>query len=132
MGPRATLEATPTWPRVSAPPSWSAVDFISDLHLHAGEPETFLAWQHYMEHSAAQAVFILGDLFEVWVGDDGVDEAVPRVAHRADERSRAGSAKWRGCVWQKYALPNDLHLLRRKRMLRLKVNRQTPKSDAGV
>ena len=25
-----------------------------------------------MEHTAAQAVFILGDLFEVWVGDDAV------------------------------------------------------------
>ena len=48
------------------------VDFISDLHLHASAPETLLAWQHYMEHTAAQAVFILGDLFEVWVGDDVV------------------------------------------------------------
>ena len=48
------------------------VDFISDLHLHAGAPETLLAWQLYMEHTTAQAVFILGDLFEVWVGDDVV------------------------------------------------------------
>jgi len=29
------------------------------------------AWEHYMAHTRADAVFILGDLFEVWVGDDG-------------------------------------------------------------
>jgi len=56
--------------RVSAPPHWQAVDFISDLHLYPGEPRTFDAWQHYMRHTTAQAVFILGDLFEVGVGDD--------------------------------------------------------------
>jgi UDP-2,3-diacylglucosamine hydrolase len=46
------------------------VDFISDLHLHAGDDPTFLTWQHYLQNTSAQAVFILGDLFEVWVGDD--------------------------------------------------------------
>ena len=46
------------------------IDFISDLHLQASEPATFSAWQHYMQASPADAVFILGDLFEVWVGDD--------------------------------------------------------------
>lgn len=51
------------------------VDFISDLHLHAAEPATFAAWKHYMESSQADAVFILGDLFEVWVGDDVVGGA---------------------------------------------------------
>ena len=60
----------PAWPQLTAPPCWRVVDLISDLHLDAGEPETFLAWQHYMQHTPAQAVFILGDLFEVWVGDD--------------------------------------------------------------
>ena len=58
------------WPLVAAMPHWQVVDFISDLHLHAGEPANFQAWQLYMEHTAAQAVFILGDLFDLWVGDD--------------------------------------------------------------
>ena len=62
--------AASDWPRLCAAPSWFCIDFISDLHLHAGEPATFAAWQHYMEHTPAQAVFILGDLFEAWVGDD--------------------------------------------------------------
>ena len=55
-----------------APPSWQSVDFISDLHLQASERATFDAWQRYMQTTPADAVFILGDLFEVWVGDDAL------------------------------------------------------------
>ena len=61
-----------TWPVLHAPNHWQAVDFISDLHLQPGEPGTFEAWQRYMAGTPANAVFILGDLFEVWVGDDAV------------------------------------------------------------
>ena len=53
-----------------APPHWRAIDFISDLHLQASEPETFSAWTRYLQTTQAGALFILGDLFEVWVGDD--------------------------------------------------------------
>lgn len=53
-----------------APSRWACVDFISDLHLQASEALTFQAWRHYLLHTTADAVFILGDLFEVWVGDD--------------------------------------------------------------
>lgn len=55
---------------VTAPVHWRALDFISDLHLQASDPATFAAWQHYMAGTPADALFILGDLFEVWVGDD--------------------------------------------------------------
>ncbi len=58
---------------IEATPSWQQVDFISDLHLDAHEPETFVAWAHYMAHTHADALFILGDLFEVWIGDDTQD-----------------------------------------------------------
>ncbi len=60
-------------PRVQAPPHWQRVDFISDLHLDANEPATFEAWALHMAHTPADALFILGDLFEVWVGDDTQD-----------------------------------------------------------
>jgi len=56
-----------------APAHWQTVDFISDLHLQASEPATFEAWRRYLERppvERADALFILGDLFEVWVGDD--------------------------------------------------------------
>lgn len=59
---------------LKAPPEWRAIDFISDLHLQASERNTFHAWRDYMQSSRADAVFILGDLFEVWVGDDAASE----------------------------------------------------------
>ena len=61
-------------PELTAEPGWQAVDFISDLHLQASEPATFKSWQRYMQTTPADAVFILGDLFEVWVGDDVLQE----------------------------------------------------------
>ena len=60
----------PPFQELVAPPDWRTADFISDLHLQACEPATFDAWRAYMKTSPADAVFILGDLFEVWVGDD--------------------------------------------------------------
>jgi UDP-2,3-diacylglucosamine hydrolase len=60
----------PLFWELSAPASWSAIDFISDLHLSSAAPRTFDAFAKHMQHTDAQAVFILGDLFELWVGDD--------------------------------------------------------------
>ena len=57
-----------------AAPAWRTVDFISDLHLQPSEPQTVQAWRDYLARTTADAVFILGDLFEVWVGDDALDE----------------------------------------------------------
>ena len=58
-----------------APAHWQAVDFISDLHLHSADPDTFAGLRRYLQTPPAQradALFILGDLFEVWVGDDAL------------------------------------------------------------
>lgn len=55
---------------IEAPPHWRCVDFISDLHLHGGDLLTFEAWRRYLQETVADAVFVLGDLFEAWVGDD--------------------------------------------------------------
>lgn len=57
-------------PELKAAENWKTIDFISDLHLSAAEHTTAKAWQDYLEMTSADAVFILGDLFEVWVGDD--------------------------------------------------------------
>jgi len=55
---------------LDAPPSWRCIDFISDLHLHEALPRTTAALASYLSQTSADAVFILGDLFEAWVGDD--------------------------------------------------------------
>ncbi|MCE2781989.1 UDP-2,3-diacylglucosamine diphosphatase [Limnohabitans sp.] len=65
--PRTTA---PIFGKLTAPEAWQTVDLISDLHLQASETATFEAWRAYMAQTPADAVLILGDLFEVWVGDD--------------------------------------------------------------
>jgi UDP-2,3-diacylglucosamine hydrolase len=57
---------------VALPPSVTVVDFVSDLHLSPELPQTLAAFEDYLRHTRAGAVFILGDLFEAWVGDDAV------------------------------------------------------------
>ena len=55
--------------------------FVSDLHLEAGAPEAVEQFLKFMRTQAAEAeaLYILGDLFEVWVGDDDPDPAKGRV-----------------------------------------------------
>lgn len=63
-------QTAPQPPELIAATGWRAVDFISDLHMQADDPDTFEAWRRYLADTPADAVFMLGDLFEVWVGDD--------------------------------------------------------------
>lgn len=49
--------------------------FISDLHLDASEPATIELFRTFLrtEAAASKALYILGDLFETWIGDDDDD-----------------------------------------------------------
>lgn len=67
----------PTVPRaeeLTAAPAWRTVDFLSDLHLDPDHEATVQALAGYLAHTPADAIFLLGDLFEVWVGDDALAE----------------------------------------------------------
>lgn len=57
-----------------APSHWHTLDFLSDVHLYDKDIPTFEAWRAYLSQCTADALFILGDLFEVWVGDDVLAE----------------------------------------------------------
>ncbi|NOS98044.1 MAG: UDP-2,3-diacylglucosamine diphosphatase [Methylotenera sp.] len=48
--------------------------FISDLHLCASRPHITAAFLQFLQNTASQsnALYILGDLFEYWAGDDDV------------------------------------------------------------
>ncbi|NBW78775.1 MAG: UDP-2,3-diacylglucosamine diphosphatase [Betaproteobacteria bacterium] len=59
----------PEHQELAAPDSWCTVDVVSDLHLQAGLGHVEV-WVNYLNTTTADALFILGDLFEVWVGDD--------------------------------------------------------------
>lgn len=65
-----TPEPAPLAPTLAVPEGWRAIDLISDIHLTAAMPRTFDAWMGHLLNTDADAVLVLGDLFEVWVGDD--------------------------------------------------------------
>lgn len=57
--------------------------FIADLHLDKRYPKALAAFQRYIEQLRTQsidAVYILGDFFEYWLGDDCVDKTAKIVA----------------------------------------------------
>ncbi|SHM41761.1 UDP-2,3-diacylglucosamine diphosphatase [Phytopseudomonas punonensis] len=47
---------------------------ISDLHLEEERPDISRAFLHFLDTRArqAEALYILGDFFEVWIGDDAM------------------------------------------------------------
>lgn len=73
------LPALPPLYQWAAPAAWRCIDFISDLHLGPALPRTVQAWREHLLHTPADAVLILGDLFEVWVGDDQRERAFERL-----------------------------------------------------
>ena len=66
--------------------------FISDLHLDESRPRIVEQFERFLEEVAtgADALYILGDLFEYWVGDDSI--ALPFPA-RIAARLKAASAR---------------------------------------
>ncbi len=58
-----------------------SVLFISDLHLEAERPDITRAFLSFLDERArrAEALYILGDFFEAWIGDDGMDAFQPRM-----------------------------------------------------
>lgn len=94
--PASSTQPGTAWPVLAAPGHWRVLDFISDLHLQAADAATFAAWRNYLESTSADAVFILGDLFEVWVGDDVVDSPPgqgPGFASLCQQTLRDASAR---------------------------------------
>jgi UDP-2,3-diacylglucosamine hydrolase len=69
--------------------------FISDLHLSEAIPHTVAAFEHFIRVTAEEAdsVFILGDLFEYWIGDDMLGEPfvarMTALLHTVSERGIA-------------------------------------------
>ena len=55
--------------------------FISDLHLHEGRPDIIQAFLTFLEETASKAekLYILGDLFEAWIGDDDQNDFISNI-----------------------------------------------------
>ena len=50
--------------------------FVSDLHLQAAMPQTTEAFFNFLQTQATktQELYLLGDIFEAWAGDDDIDD----------------------------------------------------------
>ncbi len=68
--------------------------FISDLHLDSNTPVITRTFLHFLEQQAAgaRALYILGDLFEAWVGDDDRSELSDSVAEALSALAEGGTA----------------------------------------
>ena len=66
--------------------------FISDLHLDDSRPDATELFGRFLRDEAckADALYLLGDLFEAWVGDDDTSEVGAFVAARLREVADAG------------------------------------------
>lgn len=66
--------------------------FISDLHLDPSRPAITQLFLDFLRGEArqAEALYILGDLFEAWIGDDTPSSAADAVALALREVSNAG------------------------------------------
>lgn len=67
--------------------------FISDLHLDDSRPHITSLFEHYLagdEVRHADALYILGDLVEAWVGDDDDAELPQRIARATSAVRDAG------------------------------------------
>lgn len=65
--------------------------FISDLHLDAARPQVTAALEDFLNaRTDAHALYILGDLFEAWIGDDDDSELAAHVAQLLAQYQAAG------------------------------------------
>jgi UDP-2,3-diacylglucosamine hydrolase len=66
--------------------------FVSDLHLDATRPQLVALFLQFLadEAASADALYVLGDLFEYWVGDDDPQPVGAQVADGLSALARSG------------------------------------------
>ncbi|CAD5110334.1 UDP-2,3-diacylglucosamine diphosphatase [Zestomonas carbonaria] len=66
---------------------------ISDLHLEEERPDISRAFLHFLERRAsrAEALYILGDFFEAWIGDDAMTPFQRGIAKALRKLSDSGT-----------------------------------------
>jgi UDP-2,3-diacylglucosamine hydrolase len=66
--------------------------FVSDLHLHPSRPRITRLFLEFLagEARTASHLYILGDLFEAWIGDDDPEPHYREVQEALRELTRAG------------------------------------------
>jgi UDP-2,3-diacylglucosamine hydrolase len=69
--------------------------FISDLHLSEEQPKVAQSFLRFLRNSApqAEAMYILGDLFEAWAGDDDLADPFHKRMVKALEKVSSGGTR---------------------------------------
>ena len=69
-----------------------AILFVSDIHLSPQRPTIVRAFLLFLSQRAqqAEALYILGDLFEAWIGDDDPSELAVSIKRALKQRSDSG------------------------------------------
>ncbi|TPH19190.1 UDP-2,3-diacylglucosamine diphosphatase [Litorilituus lipolyticus] len=67
--------------------------FIADLHLSEDRPDITACFLNFLENEAvnAEKLYILGDLFEAWLGDDDDSDFVNSIANGLSSVSEQGT-----------------------------------------
>ncbi|MCE2681312.1 MAG: UDP-2,3-diacylglucosamine diphosphatase [Burkholderiales bacterium] len=67
--------------------------FISDLHLSDETPKTLAAFELWLRQNANATtdIYILGDFFEYWVGDDHLTKTAQAVQHACRQAGTTGA-----------------------------------------
>ncbi|MEG9530239.1 UDP-2,3-diacylglucosamine diphosphatase [Mannheimia indoligenes] len=67
--------------------------FIADLHLNENQPEITDLFLQFMQEKAplAESVYILGDLFDFWIGDDEESELISTVKNAIKTLTTSGT-----------------------------------------
>ncbi|WP_439294934.1 UDP-2,3-diacylglucosamine diphosphatase [Lonepinella sp. BR2882] len=68
--------------------------FIADLHLSENRPDLTALFVDFMQHQApqAEALYILGDLFDFWIGDDERSDLISLVQDQIRSITQQGIA----------------------------------------
>ena len=71
----------------------SEILFISDLHLTPERPETLQLFLRFLQQRAqkAEQLYILGDLFDAWIGDDNEQPPIPMIQAAMAELATNGT-----------------------------------------
>ncbi|MGL4189292.1 MAG: UDP-2,3-diacylglucosamine diphosphatase [Sphaerotilus sulfidivorans] len=68
---------------IHAAPHWRGIELLSDLHLGEQAPATAHALAEHLAASDADLIVLMGDLFEVWIGDEQLDVPADPVSPMA-------------------------------------------------
>ena len=80
--------------------------FIADLHLNEAQPEITTHFLQFMQQKAplAEAVYILGDLFDFWIGDDEDSALIRQVKQAISSLTQTGVPCY--FIWRKWEFSN--------------------------